>query len=195
MGNFYVTFSVKHADAQAVADVLRAGKRSAYVAPPARGYVVVYDEDSDSQNAEAVARVGKLLSRKLEAPVLAVMNHDDDVLYYWLFEGGKEVDGYDSCPDYFGEDEDEDEPPGDTGGDAETLCRVLGVPEAVRKVDAILHGEESSPFAVMRHAALAEALGLPKASVGMGFRYVENGELPEGVTKDQLLRVGPKGTA
>ena len=197
MGNFYVTHSVKHADQQAVAEVLRGGRRSAYVTPPAGGYVVVYDEESDSQDAEEVASVGKLLSRKLQAPVLAVMNHDDDVLYYWLFEQGKEVDDYCSCPDYFGEDDsdeyDEDAEPEERGGDADLLCRVLGVPEAVEAVEAIIHGEEGAVFVVQQHAALAEALGLPKFSVGMGFRYLENGELPDGLRQEQLVRVGSKG--
>jgi hypothetical protein len=32
------------------------------------------------------------------------MIHDSDVLYYWLYDAGTEIDTYDSCPDYWGDE-------------------------------------------------------------------------------------------
>jgi hypothetical protein len=60
----------------------------------------------------------------------------DDILLYFLAEGGEVVDPYNSMPAYFG-----DEAGGLTpsGGDAERLCRAFGVPEAAEDVHAVLH--------------------------------------------------------
>lgn len=41
-------------------------------------------------------------------------------------------------------------------------------------------------FEVMRHNDLAEALGIPKASVGIGYEYVHRGETPEGLNRGDL---------
>jgi hypothetical protein len=41
--------------------------------------------------------------------------------------------------------------------------------------------DEGFVFAVERHQALAEAVGLPPHTVGYGFGYISEGEIPEGV--------------
>ncbi len=184
MGNFYVNFAVKRPDQKRVVEALKRAKRTALVTPVSGEYVVVYDEESDSQNTDVIMAVGKLLSREAGAPVLAVLNHDDDVLCYWLFEGGQMTDTYNSCPDYFGEG-DEAAP---MGGGAKRLCTALSAPGASETVESLLKNDEYV-FAVERHAQLAEALGLPQWSVGSGFGYVDEGELPDGLQESQLVRV------
>jgi hypothetical protein len=184
MGNFYVNFSVKRDDPTPVVDALRRAGCHAVVTPPSGGYVVAFEEDSDAQDPSAIARVGALLSGEAKAPVLAVLNHDDDVFCYWLFEGGHLSDTYNSCPDYF--DEDDDSEP---GGDAVRLCAALSAPGPVNEVEKVLR-DDGYTFELERHQRLVELLGLPVGSVGMGYGYVESGEVPEGVTPDQLQRVG-----
>ena len=57
-----------------------------------------------------------------------------------------------------------------------------GSREAVlRKADYVV--------AMERHHDLAAALGLPAFAVGCGFRYVEEGELPEGLSDGDLVKV------
>jgi hypothetical protein len=187
MGNFYVNFTVKRDDPRRIAEALRREGRKAVVTPPVNGYVVVYEEESDSQDTEAIEKVGALLSRGADAPVFAVLNHDDDVLCYWLFQQGRVTDAYNSCPDYFGEPGEGD---ASSGGDANLLREALSASCSTAELEAILRGDDDV-FAFDRHAKLVEALGLPACSVAAGYRYiVENEEIPEDLDPDQLIHVG-----
>jgi hypothetical protein len=187
MGNFYVNFSVKRDDPQRIAEALKREGRKAVVTPAVNGYVVVYDEESDSQDTVAIEKVGALLSREADAPVLGVLNHDDDVLCYWLFQQGRVTDAYNSCPDYFGEPDEEE---ASNGGDANLLREAFSASCSSAQLEEILRGGDYV-FAFDRHAKLVEALGLPQCSVAAGYRYiVENEEIPEDIDPDQLIYVG-----
>jgi hypothetical protein len=186
MGNFYVNFTVKSDASQPVVYTLKRAQLNAIVTTPSRGGVVVFEEGSDTQELRAIETVGELLAREVGAPILGILNHDDDILCYWLWNQGRLIDSYNSCPDYFEEPGQES---GDTGGNARTLCEVLSVPGAVDRVEAILRADEYA-FAVDRHSHLVEALGLSTYAVGSGYRYVAQGETPEGLSPDQLIRIG-----
>jgi hypothetical protein len=188
MGNFYVNFSVKGAGQKRVADTLSRAGRTAIITRPQNGYVVAYDEEADSQAVEPILAVGGLLSCEVGNPVLAVLNHDDDILCYWLFESGELTDSYNSCPDYFGEGEDG---PAEQGGDARKLCTSLGTDTDPVGVEVILRGDHV--FAVEQHQQLADALGLPSWSVGSGYNYVDSCELDDELGVDGLIRVGGPG--
>jgi hypothetical protein len=75
----------------------------------------------------------------------------------------------------------------DRGGDAATLCKLFGVPQAEAAVKKILYDEEYT-FALDRHAALVSELRLPEWTVGGGFTYIEQDEIPEGLSLDTLVR-------
>jgi hypothetical protein len=187
MGNFYTNYTLRGPSQQGVAKAL-AG-RSAIVTPQQDGCVVVFDEQSDDQNAEVIADLARDLSGELRCPVLAVLNHDDDILWYQLYLSGELADEYDSCPSYF---DPEAEPSGPAGGDAQKLCAAFAssnVPEVERILRKSTFDEDGYAFAIERHTELARALGLPSFSVGGGFRYVSDGEIPEGLSEDDLLRV------
>jgi hypothetical protein len=185
MGNFYVNFSVKDADQERVADALRRERRHAIVTPEDGGFVVVYDEEAESQSTRSILAVGRLLSGGVGRPVLATLNHDDDILCYWLFEGGELVDSYNSDPDAF---EDEEGAPPWHAGDPEKLCASLRPDADIAAIEEILRGEYL--FAVERHEKLAESLGLPSWSVGFGFGYVADGELEDELDASRLIEVG-----
>lgn len=185
MGNFYVNFAVKGDDPKRIADSLKQARREAFITPPINGYVVVYEKEADSQDIRAIEEVGLLLSRDAEAPVLAVLNHDDDILCYWLLDGGQVIDTYNSCPDYFGEGNEE---AGASGGNTELLCATLNAGAVPDSVAAILQSDEYT-FAVDRHTDLATALGLPSAVLGLGYRYVDEGDFPDGLDADQIIHV------
>src|SRR6476646_3772809 len=133
MGNFYTNFTLKNPDADDIADTLRQASRAAFVSPEQRGYVVVYEAEADNQDVSAIEEVGVMLSKQQKCPVLAVLNHDDDVLCYWLFDCGKLIDEYNSNPDYFGSASG-----GDRGGDVELLCGTFDKPAQVARVRTIL---------------------------------------------------------
>ena len=187
MGNFYTNYTLRGPSQQAVAKALTG--RSAIVTPQQDGCVVVFDEQSDDQNSEVLADLSRDLSRELRCPVLAVFNHDDDILWYQLYLNGELADEYDSCPSYFDPDA---EPSGPAGGDAQKLCAAF-VSSNVADVERVLRKssfeEDGYTFAIERHTELARALGLPSFAVGGGFSYVSDGEIPEGLSDDVLLRV------
>jgi hypothetical protein len=185
MGNFYVNLTVRHPDAKAVAAAL--ADRQGFVTPVDRGYVVVFDREMERQDPQIITILGQRLSRDLRSPVLAVLNHDDDVLAYQLFADGAVIDEYNSLPDYF-----DDDPDAEQGGDAQILCAAFGCTD-VAAVEAVLRkpeGRGGYEFAVERHEDLVQALGLTSNAVGLGYDYVSRGELPEGLTEGELLTTG-----
>ena len=144
--------------------------------------MVVFDEEIESQDSELIIALGEALSQDILVPVFAVLNHDDDVLCYWLFDSGRVTDFYISDPAYFSDNEAEDE----QGGDSLRLCTALGVLSAQAEVEACLR--EALDFAGERHEKLAQLLGLPSWSVGFGYSYVIDGELEQTVSMSELIR-------
>lgn len=187
MGNFYTNYTLRGPSQQAVVAAL-AG-RSAIVTPAQDGCVVVFDEQSDDQDSAVITELASRLSRELRCPVMAVLNHDDDIFWYQLYLSGELADEYDSSPGYF---DPTAEPSAPAGGDAQKLCSAFDA-TSVAEVDSILRkssfDEGGYTFAVERHTDLARALGIPTFGVGAGFRYVSDGELPEGLDEESLIRV------
>jgi hypothetical protein len=185
MGNFYVNYTLRGPSQQLVAMAL-AG-RSAIVTPIQNNCVVVFDEQSDEQHQEIIADLASQLSGILGCPLLAVLNHDDDILWYQLYLSGELVDEYNSSPDYFEGGMAEPE-----GGNAEKLCAAFGA-NSLDKVEDILRQPSASgggyTFALERHSDLAEALGISTIGVGAGFNYASRGEvLSEDFHSDDLMK-------
>lgn len=189
MGSFYVSHTVLCDDPQAVAAVL-AG-RNAFVTPAHKGSVVVLDEASERQEPEVILELGVRLSSALQAPVLAVLNHDDDILMYALCEQGWVVDQYNSSPELFEPDQDA-EPIGPQGGNAQRLADAFGSSQAA-EIETILRRpatDERYIFAYERHFDLVKALGISEFGVNTGFQYLKAGEIPAGLEAAQLIPVG-----
>ena len=180
MGNFYANYTIRGASRQAVADAF-AG-RVALITPEDQQCIVVYDEASDMMNS-VIEKLGAKLAGDLSCIVLGVSNHDDDILIYQLFQDGEKTDEYNSCPDYF--DDGAEAPAGPSGGQAEILCRACAS-DAISDVAEILGGAQYV-FALERHQDLVKALGISDHAVGFGHRYVSAGELPEGLTAEDLI--------
>lgn len=188
MGAFYTNLTLHGPNLDAVLAYLNAQQISAYVAEPQPGMVVVYDEISDeSQDVITLMGLAERLSRQFDCGALAVLNHDDDILAFWLYENGEQRDQYDSCPGYF---TGEEAPP--AGGDAAVLCRVFGVDAAqAAELETILRTEPMGyVFASGRHSDMVDVLGLPDCAVSFGFGYIARGEVPEGLSADDLKRCG-----
>jgi hypothetical protein len=194
MGKFYVNFSVKSTDVQQVAAVLREAGRKAIVSPPQAGYVVVYDEETDGQALSSIVQLGQWLSTSLNVPTIAVLNHDDRILRYWLFDKGVIVDAYDSRPDYFKKffldlnEEDDDEL---KEVDATQISRPEKLKDCLKsnldlaKVKKILRNKY--PTETSRHQAFFTELGLPDWTVGVGFYDV--GCLKKAIVQNQSINL------
>lgn len=94
--------------------------RSAFVSPTVRRCTLILDEACDSQSQEEIISFTAVLSYRFRCPVLSVLVHDDDALFYWLHREGRVVDVYQSNPGMFA-------PPGMTlagtaGGNVEILA-------------------------------------------------------------------------
>jgi hypothetical protein len=217
LGNFYANFTLKHDDAAAVADALRKARRDAFVAADGKSKcVVVFDRETDSQDPTAIEKLGKSLSKKFACPVLATSNEDDDVFRYWLFEDGKTIDKFDSSFERVSEQSFRSASGGsvviakfdpknadrgtasawkpakrgkdERGGNVQVLTEAFGVPNAAEKAMNVLLKEYD--FVLDQHRALCKVLGLSSWAVGGSFEYVSAGELPKGLRKSQLIRVG-----
>ena len=192
MGNSYVNYTLRGPGHQAVAAVL-AG-RNAIVTPAHNGCVAVFDEKSDEQTRAAMDDLGARLSRELHCPVLSVLVHDDDLFCYHLFDRGDCIDRYDSSPGYFDPSAERTEP---AGGNAGKLCGAFGVDKA-SEVESILRksdGDAGYTFATDRHADLVQALGLPDYAVASSYASVSSGELPDGLSEEDLVRTTARGAA
>ncbi|HEX8610427.1 MAG TPA: hypothetical protein VF800_04000 [Telluria sp.] len=173
MGSFYTSHTVRGPSQQTL--LAHMNQRRAFVSREEGGNVTVLDEATECQDPQVLGALGQSLSACFACPVLAVLNHDDSFLYLELYENGEKTDQYNSDPAAFSdEDGDEDGFGVPEGGDAARLCAAFGAADvaAVAQVEAVLR-DASFMLAVERHERLAEALGLPAFSVGLGFTYAE----------------------
>lgn len=152
MGSFYVTHTVRTTDRQKIGELLV--RRKAMVSTVSSGVIVVFDKDANSQDEDIAIDLARMLSADMNAVVLAVLNHDDDILMYWLFESGTQIDSYNSCPDYFA---DVSELRGPVGGNARALCEAFASPN-IEAAERILRFDYV--FEWDRHTDLLKALGL-----------------------------------
>jgi hypothetical protein len=184
MGNFYTNIMLKGLSPERVIDAL-AG-RNAFVSRLIDNAVIVADEQCEEQLTPALSSLAYDLSARLAAPVMAVMNHDDDVLWLHCYVAGATVgDEYVSAPGYFSGEE---SPP--SGGDSEALAKAFGRPGAAAEIERILRAESSDyTFASERHSALLVTLGLPEAACGVGYRYIDEGDIPGGLTESDFVHV------
>lgn len=188
MGSFYTNFTVQGSDSKPVMAAM-AGLNAAIL--PCGEFVVVGEEESDSQDTDVIEKLAKKISIHLKTSVFASMNHDDDILMYWLFKNGEMLDSYNSAPDYFS---DAAEPAGPEGGKANVLCELYGCDDQ-NAVNNVLKGTlDDYAFQVDRHKDLFGLLGLPLSSVGMSYGGAKEGYLPEGVSQEEILFVAGRPT-
>lgn len=191
MGNFYTNITIRDVGQDQIVDYFTAKGRNAYVSPAIGGYTVVFDRETEQQEPSVIEALASDLSRQFECAVLAVLNHDDDIFWYQLYQYGRLIDEYNSTPGYFDPDA---EPSAPDGGDAGKLCAAFDAAGAVEEVESILRtsslSDEGYLFAVDRHSDMVKALRLPTCAVGTGYEYLEHGDMPQGLDPADLRRTG-----
>lgn len=176
-GNFYVNMTIKDVTQEQVVSAAMALKRKAFISPAYNGNVVIYDKVADDQDPKEITSLAGQLSKQLERPVFAVLNHDDDELMYWLFDRGQKLDEYDSWPGYF-----QGAAQKPSGGNPKVLCSVFGVAGVEQKLETILRKPDYG-VEITRHIDLLKLLKLPDAAVSVGYRYISEGEHPADFAK------------
>ena len=199
MGNWYTNIAIKGAAQPDVLAALNELGRRSYVTPENHGWVVIYDQECDKFDLDELESLALTISTRLSCTALASFNADDDVLWIGAFEAGTRTARYASAREQF---EDSAEFPALLEV-AEVLCRMFGKSGQVMNVQKILrrgHGalglltlllpklRVAYIAEVVRHADLAKSLGIPLATVGLGYRYVNRGKTPPGMNRDALQR-------
>jgi hypothetical protein len=187
MGNFYTNITLRCADRPAIEELLAREHRAAFVGGTGQD-TVIYDRQSDQEIAP-LEPLADSLSRSFSCAALAVLNHDDDILQYFLYEAGRKIDEYVSAPGYF---DGTTAPP--AGGVAEALCRVFGRASKQAEVARTLHPPDGRPaevfvFASQQHQRLLQLLGLPEIAVATGYTYLDRGEFPPGSAGSDFIRI------
>jgi hypothetical protein len=172
MGSFYTNITLRDPKGDIPEEVLRNIGRSAYVFRKAND-VVVFDQRCEDQDSEELAALADHFSSELKCVTFAVLNHDDSVLWFQVYQDSNLLAEYAS----------KDGP----RTDIRALCHALNRSEAWLQVWFTLR--RPYIFETNRHAALVRIFGIPEAAVGFGWTYIERGELPPGITIAELVRV------
>lgn len=198
MGNWYTNICVSGAQQSDVIAMLNELGRRAYVTPEANGWVILYDQECDKFDLDVLESLALTISTRRSCTTLASFNAADDILWLGVYENGKLATRYSSDRKQF-EDATEFPPVEEVAG---VLCRVFAKPEKKPRIRRILrtpHGilgllaaftriRLAYLFEVLRHRDLAEALGMPSGSVGLGYKYVDRGETPADINRELIQR-------
>ena len=103
MGHSSVSFHFRTTDESALNLLLvERGVSHFLIAPAKNGWLSLYEERASRQDTGLICDLAAGLSKDLKTAAIAFSVHDSDVACYWLFENGKLLDEFNSCPDYFG---------------------------------------------------------------------------------------------
>jgi hypothetical protein len=119
MSASFVNYQVKSDNQAAVvvaASELVNGR--AFISPEKNGWVTLYDENSELQDAYEIGRIGSELSARLSTAVIAFLVHESALFVYYLFDNGDLLDEYNSSP-----------PPASAYAEPDQKIRFTGRPE------------------------------------------------------------------
>lgn len=193
MGAFFTNLQVRNASSKAICAALpKLTDSRAYVSPETNGWVTVYCEAIEDQNDKTLRAIAGGLSKSLRADVLAFLVHDSDIAAYWLYHNGTLTDEFDSAPDYFGQEVDE-ETRARVRGNTELLLPLCIAGTTRDQLEAVLHPPDGHPtFAEEIVSELAKLLGIDETRACLGFNYFDE----EGVeTLPDVAEFEPIGNA
>lgn len=174
MGAFYESLAARAPRGQVRAAVA-AGYGAALLGPTRQGWTVAAP-DSDGRLDDHLTPVAVDLS--VAGPVVCTTVHDDDDLLLQVYDGGRLVATYDSDPGYL----DGASAPPDVR-ELDALAAALGVHD-VGPLRAVLSGRYD--VETERLADAVPLLGLPAYVVLFGYDYAADGDLPAGLSPDEL---------
>jgi hypothetical protein len=105
MGSFFTNVHIKCNEIFDQPSLVKdLGLTAAYFSDCENGWISLFPEKTEEQDAGFLKRVCAKLSKRYACPTFAFLVHDSDVFLYFLADKGKVVDSYNSCPAYFDED-------------------------------------------------------------------------------------------
>jgi hypothetical protein len=198
MGNWYTNISLQGVSQAEILHVLEELGRRAYVTPAISNWCTLYDQECDRFDLDVLESLALTLATRLNCTALATFNADDDILWLGVYNGGDRTARCASTRAFFEDGGDFPEP----GEVAALLCRIFDKSRASAAVQRILRRPHSGagllaiilriPFAylfeISRHQDLQKVLELPIASVGGGYKYVDRGEVPQGIAPEMMKK-------
>jgi hypothetical protein len=176
MGLFCVNFHFRSADQNALTAALaRHGADRHRILSDKNGWTSLYEEQASEQDDRRIRDLAAALTRDLNGAAIAFMVHDSDIACYWLYENGKLLDEFNSCPDYFDEVE---SGAGPSGGDVDVLLRFCRPNVRGEYLRGIL--SEDDLFAENIIERLAGALGIDPQRALADYRNAAEGDGPDG---------------
>lgn len=176
MGATYSNIVLRGPEPDEVLDHLRSLKRAAYVSPSDGSCVVVYDHDGEWV-PEQLDELARTLSAEWRCPALATLNLDDSIFCLILYVNGEKRSEYASWFQCY------------CGG--LSLCWSFGRLLSWPLVWALLL-PPTTLIETFRHLWLVRLLGLPIWCVASGYEYISTGQLPEGLSEDDLSHTLPE---
>lgn len=171
MGNFYTNVTLPGASFDSVVDVMRSLNRDAHVDGDGK-VVIVYDRLTDEQDTEILAALAERLATDTNGIAFAVLNHDDDILWFQLYRRDVLVAEYAS--------------EGGPRTAVRAMGRTLGCPSAALRLWYVLH--RPYVFQIDRHEALNRIIGFPEATL-LGFTYIDRGERTDDMSQGRIIRL------
>lgn len=117
MGAFLTNLTVRHSELQKVVTAIRAdahargmdeldvesgADRGVVILPPENGWITIYDEATEGQDAASLERLAQAVTSAIDSWAFTASVHDSDVLDLRLYHAGKSCDRLDTAPGYFG---------------------------------------------------------------------------------------------
>jgi hypothetical protein len=166
VGNFYTNITTVGPSQDELLPYLRELRRAAYVSPTIQEVTVIYDRECDKQRVEDLHQLSAALTERFDCKAAAALVHDDDVLFFAAYDRGELVTEYESS----------------AGREIRPLklCRLFGVStwRVPRVWLALVRPHLLYLFEAFRHRRLIRLLNLSHLAVGVGYNYIEGGELP-----------------
>lgn len=179
MGLFCVNLHFRATDDKALSAALnRRGVTQYRIFPAENGWTSLYEEEASWQDEARIRVLAGGLSKDLHVAAVAFTVHDSDIACYWLFDDGRLLDQYNSCPDYFDDDATDDEPQGPAGGRPDVLLRYCR--DGVRQDELATVLAEETVFAESVIERLADALGIDVDRALADYRDLGYGDGPNG---------------
>jgi hypothetical protein len=176
MGLFCVNLHFRTTDDRALSAALDRLDVTHYrVLPAKNGWTSLYEQRASEQDDRRIRDLGRNLTEELSIAAVAFLVHDSDMACYWLFDNGRLLDEYNSCPDYF---EDDVGRPSPSGGRTDVLLRYCRSGVRQDELAAIL--VEETLFAERVIERLAEALGIDQERALSDYRDVAGGGESDG---------------
>jgi hypothetical protein len=167
MGFFYVTTYIDNPDSTAIVAFLETLHRHAYVLPPRKGYMVIYDEQAASEDPCVIETLTRALSDDFNGKAISICNRDDDTLTLWIFAQGQPV-----------------------AITAAALASLFGKEKRRRQLETTLH--QTGYDAGERHRRLAQILALPFKYAQFGFSELLENDRDLGNTNPFRVKVASR---